>query len=562
MAFTEFYCDASTGSNVNVGDNKTLATTTNGAYTRAGGAGGNDLFVAASGTPFAASVVGDFVSIYNDAAAVTTFIGRITAVNSSTSIDISLTAIAGTRPATVGTGKTATVGGMWKGPNGTNDFPLGATQSLSGTANLINVAGSPVRINLLNTATYSVTAAILTNTGVLTGCTVQGCTSVAGDLGKATIDGGTSGASYVTLTVAGTGPIDVLDIIVAHNGASGSASGFAVSNSTSSIRRCVATGMVGAGWSISNGRLWDCEAYSNNTSNTAALAGFLISTTSQLTNCISHHNTGSNSSGFYEAAGTAYNVYGCIAHSNGSHGFIMGGSNSLGTMLGCESYNNGGDGLNLQNSGNLGMTVRNCNFVKNTGWGINGSGAGNRAGAVENCGFGSGTMANGSGTTTSLKSMQESGSVTYASGVTPWSAPDTGDFRITLAAAKNAGKGTFTETQGGYAGTVGYPDIGSAQHQDLSTPTASDIATAVWAVASAGLDAVSTTAPAGVASTFREMVVQLWRRFFKGSAKTYSGSGAGSVKTFADDGTTPLTTQAFTETSGTNGTDQTMGASS
>lgn len=80
-------------------------------------------------------------------------------------------------------------------------------------------------------------------------------------------------------------------------------------------------------------------------------------------------------------------------------------------------------------------------------------------------------MVNASGTTNNTGKMQVFGSVTYASGVTPWSAPSTGDFRITLAAARNAGRGAFTETASGYAGAIGYPDIGSNQHLDSGGST-------------------------------------------------------------------------------------------
>jgi len=57
-------------------------------------------------------------------------------------------------------------------------------------------------------------------------------------------------------------------------------------------------------------------------------------------------------------------------------------------------------------------------------------------------------------------------------------------------------------------------------------------------LASDGLDAVSMAPPVGVATNFREMIVQLWRRFFKKTTLT-----ATELQTFADDGITPLTTQ-------------------
>jgi hypothetical protein len=66
-----------------------------------------------------------------------------------------------------------------------------------------------------------------------------------------------------------------------------------------------------------------------------------------------------------------------------------------------------------------------------------------------------------------------------------------------------------------------------------------------YALAATGLDAIPVTAPTGVASTFREMVVQLWRRRFKKVDKTST-----SIRTYADNGTTVLTTQTISDTGG------------
>lgn len=63
-----------------------------------------------------------------------------------------------------------------------------------------------------------------------------------------------------------------------------------------------------------------------------------------------------------------------------------------------------------------------------------------------------------------------------------------------------------------------------------------------YALSATGLDAVAVTAPAGPAATFREMLVQTWRRFFKKATKTGS-----QIVTYADDGTTPITTQAISD---------------
>lgn len=61
-----------------------------------------------------------------------------------------------------------------------------------------------------------------------------------------------------------------------------------------------------------------------------------------------------------------------------------------------------------------------------------------------------------------------------------------------------------------------------------------------YKLASDGLDSISTTEPSGVASNFREMLVQTWRRFFKKLTATKS-----AIKTYKDD-TSVATTQTVT----------------
>ncbi len=72
-----------------------------------------------------------------------------------------------------------------------------------------------------------------------------------------------------------------------------------------------------------------------------------------------------------------------------------------------------------------------------------------------------------------------------------------------------------------------------------------------FVLASTGLDSIAVTEPAGVATDFREMVVQTWRRFFKKSTLT-----ASQIKCIKDDGSSIATTQAVSD----DGTTQTQGA--
>jgi hypothetical protein len=69
-------------------------------------------------------------------------------------------------------------------------------------------------------------------------------------------------------------------------------------------------------------------------------------------------------------------------------------------------------------------------------------------------------------------------------------------------------------------------------------------------LASDGLDAITTSPTTGPATNLAQMIVQLWRRFFKQAVKD-----AGALRTFADDGTTVLTTQSVAD----DGVTQTQG---
>lgn len=448
MPFTEFCC-RSGGSNLNAGTRTGSSTEPGTAadltYASGNWVAGTGVFTVASGDPVADGVaVGDFVSVYADGSTVTGFVGRVTA-RTTTTITVSLSAKAGTAPAD-GTGnRTLKVGGAWQGPNGTSGFPFTFVAST-----LTNASSELPRINAKNDATYSITASVAPTTAN-NGITIQGYTTSYGDFGKAIIDGGTSGASYNLFSPA-TNKLTVLDFIFQNNGATGSA--HAVSSTANIIfQRCVANSVRGIGFF--GGRCVECEAYACNQSNTSGYGGYY--SVSYAERCISHDNTGSNSNGF----SVSPFMVNCIAESNGRNGFDI---STSGHLLNCDAYNNTSDGINISGSSTE-VSIANCNLVKNGGYGINGA-ASSPAGTVSNCGFGAGTQANTSGQTNGLGTMSVSGSVTYPNDVTPWVDPANGDFRINLADAKGAGRGAFTQTAASYTGTVGYPDIGAAQHQD------------------------------------------------------------------------------------------------
>lgn len=118
-----------------------------------------------------------------------------------------------------------------------------------------------------------------------------------------------------------------------------------------------------------------------------------------------------------------------------------------------------------------------------------------------------------------------------------------GDFPIGLAAGEYAVE--F------YAGASPAPGDEAVALQTIDWDGAAERTLGTVRLAANGLDAISTSAPSGVAGTFREMIVQTWRRFF--ARTTLSAS---ELKTFAPDGATVLTTQPVSD----DGITQTQGA--
>ncbi len=460
MAFTEFYC-GSGGSNLNSGSDAgtSVYTSTSGNYSST-----THIFTPtdnsnpATASPGAA--VGQYASVYINGATIAVFIARITAVQNATNgtITLSSTIRAGAEPTTSSGNMTIKVGGVWLGPNGATAFPMSLTNFL----NLNATASTKVRLNLKNNQTYTMTAGVTTANGSV--MTAQGYTSAVGDGGRATIDFGTTTGNLWTTGSASRA--FYADLIFVSSATSGTGN-LIITTTTSAVifYRCVAHGARNAGFNVVGGygACIECEAYDCNKANTSSIGGFYngsSTTPTAFIRCISHDNaSGVNAHGFWSQASSSFQN--CIADTNAGSGFSFAASGgTVNSMESCDAYNNGVDGITSTSVDPV--IIENCNLVKNTGWGINCSGVATN-GVINNCAYGSGTQANGSGTSTIAGSLLEAGAITYASGVTPWTDPANGDFRINLAAANFVGRGAFTETAASYAGTVGFPDIGAAQ---------------------------------------------------------------------------------------------------
>jgi hypothetical protein len=470
-AFTEFYM-TSGGSNVNAGSttaNSAAYTSTNGNWSTS-----THIFTPTDGSTPASSVnVGDFASLYVDGATTGVFIARVTAVGAGANgaITTSSTINFGTAPTTSATARSIKVGGAWLGPGGATTFPFLGSGAMS---TLVNTSGDQVRLNAKNDQTYSMTSAL--NMSGLSRTVMEGYTSSAGDLGKATFTSNVTPGDNFTFS-SNQAPT-FIDIVFASTAASGTPNLFNCSIGGITCIRTIFHGGRGAGFAITGGHalLWECEAYDDNKSNTAGIGAFHNYGAGAMicVNCYSHdHASGSNADAFEmtTTAGSSIVLINTTAETSAGNGVTVGANATAGSVfmaLNSNFYNMTGDAIKLNSSSSSGFPIiANNNFLKNTGKAINNAVTG-QAGILYNNGRGSGTQANGSSDT--LKSIVDTSTdITYASGVTPWNAPTTGDFTtVPASAAVAAGRTHFEENDGTNTGTLGYIDIGASQ---AATPT-------------------------------------------------------------------------------------------
>jgi hypothetical protein len=464
-AFTEFYCNDATGSNLNSGSTESgtpVYTATNGGWNS-----GTGVFTPASGDPSASVSVGMFASVYNDGATTAVFIGRVTAVDATT-VTVSTTAKSGTAPTTNATGRSMIVGGCWNGPAATEIFPLSFAAST-----MTDASANAPRINFKNNDQYDISVA---GTNTVAGPIIyQGYATTPGDGGKAVIGGISTGASAVVLGSSAAN-VTFADFECKDNGSTGAAAGIQVSADECVVFRCVAHDIRGHGilYSGNYGLIMECEAYDCNQSNTASLGGFHYATGTggAFLRCRSHNNTQANTSGFF--CGTICAIDNCTAFENGSHGVRMAAA-QYNRVSRTDAYDNGGDGFSFAGTAPTQVFIENCNSLANNGWGVSIAGA--YIAVVNNIGYGAGTMDNDSGTITLTSNavILETGSFNYASNVTPWNDPSNGDFTLVLAAAIDSARASFTQTDTSNDGTVSYGDMGAVGAAHDAAPAVGNI---------------------------------------------------------------------------------------
>ena len=465
-AFTEFYCNPSTGSNVNAGSTEGAPILTGDADDWVSSTG---VYTFGTATDLSGVTVGMFAAVRVDGATKAALVGRITNVNDGAdTVTISTTAKSGSLADQSDTASIA-IGGAWQGPNGSEGFPLNFVDK-----SLISATNEFPRINLKNNASYSITAAVSINqAGPLI---VEGYASTAGDGGQATIDGGNPATSIELLSVGATADdLTIRNLIVQNNGStSGTSAGIAVNSGASGLlcERVKVSSIRGNGFSSASGsKFVECEAVTCNKSNTTNGGGFSVPNNANgvmYLRCYARGNTTTEAAGFFCGIAAATYVNCIAANNTGGYGWnVNAGPTCL--LVGCDAYNNARAGLILLVVGGAyhnSIYATNCNFVKNGAGGVS---LFNISGdfialQLRNCGYGAGTQANTGGdivnTAGGFAYYEESGKVTYPANSTPWNDPANGDFRITLPQAKGAGRGVFPA---GATNTVGFPDIGAAQ---------------------------------------------------------------------------------------------------
>ncbi len=469
MAYTEF-ASRSGGSNLNAGTrtgNSTEPGTTptfayNGTFltntftVTSGAQGGSTTNPQTDGV-----AAGDFVHVSDG-----TNVGRIARVSSVTASTIVLNGTA-----TVGSGVggvLARIGGAWAGPAAGVGFPVGTI-----TSALTNTTGNLPRLNLKNDQTYSISTGLAQSQA---GTHLEGYTSTFGDGGRATIDGSTN--TIVLLTISASS--SAANLIAQNNGASGTNAAISITAGNVQLFGCVANTVRGAGFSLAGAThvLVECEAYACNSANTASSGGVLQTAAATLIRCTLHDNLGSNNNGIAMTGGPC-TLIDCVIESNANDGILMTTPTNV-AIHNCDIYNNGRDGLESTGTA-VPFFAENVNQIKNGRYGFEQPASPSRNWFLFNCGYGAGTQINTSGTTSGV-AIQETAPITYAANLTPWVDPANGDFRISLPAAMGTGRGTFTETAASYAGTVGYSDVGSAQHRGAGSILTSGIIQGLGAV--------------------------------------------------------------------------------
>lgn len=456
--FLEFYCQ-NNGSNLNSGNDTNAAakySTTNGNWSTT-----TLQFIPTDGsTPADTVKPGDFVSIYADGATVGGYIARVESVAGGVNgaIQIKSGITAGTAPSTSATARSLKCGGAWKGPSGSNQWPM--SMPIDG---LISVEGYHPRMNFKNDQTYSMSVGMTVGGGFNNETIVyQGFRDVPGDGGVAIFDWGGAAVTGISFPNANQTFSCALyaDFEFKNTGSSNT-----LGNGGGIFWRCCFHDSNQQLFSVASSTFfYECEFYRGCltiTSNTgwifgggatcircyfhdATTAAPFIAFSCVCFECIFDTNPYAALRVFDSNNYAAYiNFFNCTFYKCAT-AFLLDGLATFGKRLfgannlvvNCGTFvSYGGTTLNQPNPG-WSMTFFNTGF-----YGLQGLVFPVIAGL--------------------RGAFQSIGEMHYSSN--PLVSPDTGDFRLVNPGAIGSGRGNFMQTGLSKTGTVSYPDIGAVQ---------------------------------------------------------------------------------------------------
>jgi len=373
MPYTEFFCDATNGSNLYGGrintdaEPNTTPIFSDVTGTATWSTGSNQI---QNLTSVAGVSAGDWVGIAPTGTAesgVTTSVGYWAQVTgtTSTTITVSATIKFGTAPSN-GASIDINVGGRWKGPNSAVIFPFGyITASAQAATNRVG------RVNFKNNASYVCNNATTLTHNIAGPIVFQGYATSAGDLGRATINGST-GSAYNLIQLQG-GNMLFADFIVGNTGNSGgnASTGIAITTGTAGgtgaavLLRVSVTSARSSGYSLGayGGLAIECEATGCNASTGVGLGGFILGAFGVMClRCVSHNNSAANTAGFVFNTGAPCSFIECVSYNN-TYGFLQnagGLAYAMHSIIDCTTNANSSHAIYSTPAAATSLLVENC----------------------------------------------------------------------------------------------------------------------------------------------------------------------------------------------------------
>lgn len=400
-----------------------------------GVANGTTTFTSATAN-FGTTIVGNIVYFQGGTGAIAATWRQVTARASTTSITIDASIAAST-------GMTMNIGGALASPGQAAAIATVATQTIYVKYNV-----SPY---LITSASTNVAAGCVSfaNSKVLVGYDTTR-TLINTDTNRPTLKA--SGISTAIIVTGANNNTTVFRNLIVDGQALTSIRAFSLANLVSP-QSCKAMACTNGGFVGSGGVCFNCEATTCSTvagfslvsaigcvAQANTFTGFSLGSSGlSCIRCLSYNNTGASSLGFDNNSAFQTYMVDCTAYGNGSHGFGNTSGGGRGYVTGCIAEANTGLGFSATS-----LTVKSCATYNNTGGSITAGNADNENNVVNSTGTffvnaGSGNFA--------LNNTANTGAAARAAATNLNSIP------LGL--------------------TVGYADIGAAQHQD--TPSTSSI---------------------------------------------------------------------------------------